>query len=731
MAAALGLTSAPARAQAVGVFAASADPSSLQDVRDLLMCTGEFESADTFDLTEATPALSDLTEFHAILVWMDVAPANADVFGDVLADYVDEGHGVVLALGTMSPTLGVRGRFLAEGRLPVTPAETAFPGGNLGLAAAPGFEWLPGQKGHPTTNGLNAFDGGTGSFQAGIAPLGSSVVTALWSNGVPGVVVQDTPVVGLGRLAVANLLPPDATSLATSWTGDGDRVLANSLLWVMRYQRPQSTCENIWVEQDLDCDTLDGSIEQPVDLFDPLCASTPSEDAPYPTTDYYYDDKSFGCLYPVADLDGDGDLLSAGSVTIEGPNGEPFTTTTLLCDNCGEDYNPDQTDLDCDARGDLCDLCLYVPDDGRNSDTDCHGDACDNCPQAFNPGQEDADRDGVGDACDDCVLDFNPDQADTDRSLSGQRDFWGDVCDNCPEVFNPFQGDTDDDGVGDECDNCPFVPNPDQSDVDQDGIGDVCDLCPIDVSSPDEPDRDGDAVGDLCDNCLEVPNTSQEDIDVDGDGDACDNCPSLFNSNQNDGDDDLVGDVCDVCPSVPDGEQANRDGDSVGDACDSCPDTVDTDFADWDGDGITDVCDRCPVTASEDNEDRDGDLIGDGCDNCPTALNPLQEDEDGDRVGDACDSFELRGGGSVVRGSGCDTSGTHAAPAAMWVALILQMIVRRNGNGTSGEGRDAPQPAVGGRSASRGQATCGSVPLPYRRTWNKVRGPTRRGDWHA
>jgi Thrombospondin type 3 repeat len=741
---ALGCTAlAPsAAAQTVGVFAASADPSSLPDVRDLLMCTGEFEEAGTYDLTSGTPALSDLLEFNAVLIWMDVAPENPDVLGDVVAEYLDGGSGVVLAVGAMSPTIGLRGRFLNEGRLPVTASETSIPGGNLTVAADPGFAWLPGINGHPTTVGLNDFDGGTGSFQALITPVGSTLVTASWSNGVPAILVQEPEVAGLGRLAVANILPPNDLSLPTSWlsSGDGDRILSNTVLWAMRYQRPAGTCENIWVTQDLDCDTFDVSDEPLVDLFDPLCASTldPETGEPYPNDDYYYDYASFGCLYPVADLDADGDLLSAGEVVIEDASGGASVTVELTCDNCPDDFNPDQTDLDCDAIGDLCDLCLYVPDDGANSDDDCHGDACDNCPEAFNPDQRDTDRDGAGDACDNCVLTSNRDQRDSDRGPGGALDFWGDECDNCPTVFNPFQGDTDGDGVGDECDNCPFVPNPDQSDIDGDGIGDVCDLCPELVSSPLEPDRDGDLVGDLCDNCVETANTDQSNLDGDDSGDACDNCATLFNSDQSDADEDLVGDVCDVCPATADADQGDRDRDSVGDACDSCPDTMDTDFADWDGDGITDVCDRCLVTASANNRDRDSDLVGDACDNCLTVFNPLQQDEDGDGAGDACDTFLLRGGGDVT--AGCSTT---AAPGSAGGAavIILLMVFRRAGNARFGAvGRAPPSlspPTCGNLHDRRGSIyrppASGGAPSrpPASGGANGFRGPARTGDCHA
>lgn len=59
----------------------------------------------------------------------------------------------------------------------------------------------------------------------------------------------------------------------------------------------------------------------------------------------------------------------------------------------------------------------------------------DNCPYTSNPDQSDVDNDSIGDLCDD---------SDNDGII--------DIDDNCPDLYNPLQEDDDGDGIGNPCD---------------------------------------------------------------------------------------------------------------------------------------------------------------------------------------------------------------------------------------------------------------------------------------
>jgi len=701
----------------VAMVYSTTDPTAPIVLREQIMLTQEFTSMAIFNAGIATPTVEELAPYKAVFVWSDRAFNDPVALGDTLANFArDEGGGVVLAGMALDAATAPAGTFALQGFFPVTPGAMSAAGGDQGVVPVEGQEWRAElfQTGHPILWLVNTTDFGDSLQVPGIAVAPDAEVIAEWTNGESAVITYDPPQPNLGRVVALNMtaVPQsiDPAGFDDDPEFDTERLFANALLWSARWDAlldDDGWCYNRDYTQDLNCNSVDVTLEEPVDVTLEGCDQyvDPRTGLPYDNADYYWDIHRFNCDYPTlpywdpqtydTDIryDGTADWLSFGTISVTHPNLPfPIETVNLSCDGCPDEWNHDQRDRDCDGTPDCADLCIYQeppspPGFHVDGDEDGWGDDCDNCPPPFfpvaNPDQTDSDGDGVGDACDNCP-DVPNDQTDDDF------DGVGDVCDNCPPVpdstfnsANPGQTDFDGDGRGDICDNCFDIPNFDnQADEDEDGWGDVCDNCPG-FPAIDRTDTDGDGAGDACDSCDTVPNTDQYDGDADGLGNACDNCPTFSNEEQGDEDEDRIGDVCDNCPTVENFDQGDVDGDGFGNVCDNCP-RVPNDQDDRDNDGWGDACDICIATTYledgvtlDPNIDSDGDGLGDACDNCDYAQNRSQEDGDGDGKGDACDRLAIRGGGETTFLQGCATTPGGAGAAAVALGLLALRIRRR------------------------------------------------------
>lgn len=211
-------------ANAIDVLLVAGDPSSAyNDVKAKLNATGKFKSVTVFDARLGTPTLSYLQQFDAILVWSASNYSNSTTLGNVMADYVDGGGGVVSAVFETAYSNCMQGRWNTSQYYIINRNNYKEGSASLGVKAQPN---------HFILRDVNTFHGGIGSYRPSTAGLTSGgTLIASWNDGMP--LVTEKRINGQRRVDLG-FYPASSSLYSDYWNSatDGAKIMANALLYV-------------------------------------------------------------------------------------------------------------------------------------------------------------------------------------------------------------------------------------------------------------------------------------------------------------------------------------------------------------------------------------------------------------------------------------------------------------------------------------------------------------------
>jgi hypothetical protein len=205
------------------------------EVAAKLMATGSFHSVGVLSNSVGTPTLAELRAHEAVLVWAGNPLSDATTFGNNLADYVDQGGGVVTAQYANTTLFRIGGRFDTQNYWAIQPAAGITGNGPQGLGTVL-------VAAHPILAGVSTFDGGSLSARPGPTAVlhPQAVRVANWTGSGTPPLVATRVMSGGARRVDLGLYPPSSDASPNFWTSttDGARLMANAVLWTMS-RRPR------------------------------------------------------------------------------------------------------------------------------------------------------------------------------------------------------------------------------------------------------------------------------------------------------------------------------------------------------------------------------------------------------------------------------------------------------------------------------------------------------------
>jgi len=214
----------PRKPRVVYIHSETATPANAIDVVGKLAGSGRFGAVDLYNAGLTTPTLEQLKSYDAALVanrngWLDRV-----ALGNVLADYVDAGFGVVLApftnTGAANTNLG--GRWINSYN------SILFSNNITGTATIGAF----GLPDHQPSTGVQTFNGGSFSYRpSGTALQAGATASISWSDGKPLSTIGPLQNrADIGFYPSSSDVNPGYWSTAT----DGTKIMVNALLYTIR-----------------------------------------------------------------------------------------------------------------------------------------------------------------------------------------------------------------------------------------------------------------------------------------------------------------------------------------------------------------------------------------------------------------------------------------------------------------------------------------------------------------
>ena len=205
------------------------DASFEADVLNTIRSTIRFSKIDEFNGQTGTPTSLQILTYQAIFVYTSGSLQSSPNMGDVLADYIDSGGRVGVAIGVFGTTArALTGRFASGGYSPLVLQSQLKISPQLQLAAV--------HPNDPLSQGVSSFDGGSASFQYVTTLTTSAVLVASWTDGITLIARKISPN-GLATVVALNFFPPSnkVPNRSNYWNSatDGGTMIANALQAVL------------------------------------------------------------------------------------------------------------------------------------------------------------------------------------------------------------------------------------------------------------------------------------------------------------------------------------------------------------------------------------------------------------------------------------------------------------------------------------------------------------------